>query len=62
MSYKEQQIARGEKWAKVLAKAIFEKRDKNAEWLNDNENIQVDIKAYEESLNPSKETKSKGKK
>lgn len=77
MSYQEQSIKRGEKWSRVTAKHNYEStlRDKDGKetkeskaakedvkWLNDNENIQADIKAYKESLVPAKETKSKGKK
>ena len=61
MSYQEQSIKRGEKWARVTAKHNYEStlRDQdgketkesiaakdNVKWLNDNENIQADIKAY----------------
>lgn len=56
-------ILRGEKWSKVKAKAIFEERTKDVEWLDSQEAIVKDIKAYEDTLKPVEvETKSKGKK
>ena len=56
-------IARGKKWTDVKAKLVFEKRDKDVEWLDSQKSIVDDIKEYEDSIKPEpKETKSKGKK
>ena len=55
-------IKRGEKWTIQRKKAEFEKRDEDVKWLDSQESIVNDIKEYEESLSPVKETKSKGKK
>ena len=58
----EANIKRGEKWSIQRKKAEFDKRDTDAEWMDSQKAIVNDIKEYEESLSPVKETKSKGKK
>lgn len=55
-------ITRGKKWLKVREQYVFEEKDKDVAWLDNQKAIVNDIKEYEESLNPVKETKSKGKK
>ena len=57
----EANINRGKKWYHTMAKADFEGRKEDVEWLEANEGIQADIKEYVNSL-PKEETKSKGKK
>lgn len=53
-------IKRGEKWTEAKRVAAFENRTDDAKWLDSQEAIVNDIKAYEDSLIP--ETKSKVKK
>ena len=58
------QIARGEKWARVRKVYILKNQDKQIEWLDSQESIVNDEKAYADSLEPVKEeavkeTKSK---
>ena len=51
---------RGKKWTEVRAKAVFENDSKTIEWLETQEAIVSDIKAYEDSIKqPVKETKEK---
>ncbi len=55
-------IARGEKWTRVRAQYVFQKRDKDVAWIDSQEAIVEDMKEYEDSLEPVKETKSKKEK
>ena len=57
-------INRGKKWYHLLAKATFDGRTKDVKWLEDNKELQEDIKVYVDSMEQKKEksTKSKGKK
>ena len=56
---KESQITRGKKWAKI--RILNEANDllKENEWMDSQPTIVADEQAYADSLNPSKETKSK---
>ena len=47
-------IDRGEKWATEKARAVFEKRNKDAEWFDSQKSIVDDIKEYEEYKNSIK--------
>ena len=59
----EYNIARGKKWFDVRAKAVFEKKDKDVEWMDSQKSIVDDIKEYEDSIKPEeKKTKSKKEK
>lgn len=55
-------IRRGKKWTDVRAKLVFEKRDKDVEWMDKQEAIEGDIKEYEDSIKPVEKTKSKKEK
>ena len=56
-------ILRGKKWTDERAKAVFENRSKDVEWMDSQEAIINDMKEYENSLTPVKEeVKSKVKK
>ena len=58
---KQSQINRGKKWADVKAKAVFEQRSKDVEWIDSQESIVKDIAAYEDSLKTEPEPKPKVK-
>ena len=45
-------ILRGEKWSKERAKAVFENRPKDVEWIDSQKSIVDDIKEYENSIKP----------
>jgi hypothetical protein len=55
-------IARGEKWTRIRASYVFQKRDKDVDWIDSQEAIVDDMKEYSDSIKPVKETKSKGEK
>ena len=62
-------INRGKKWTEARAKAVYENRPKDVEWIDSLESVKNDIKEYEDSLKtveespkeetPKEETKSK---
>ena len=52
-------IVRGKKWSGIRDKAGFKGDDKNVEWIDAQASIVEDIKAYKDSLEQVKETKSK---
>ena len=54
-------ILRGKKWTTAREIAIYENRNQDVKWIDENPAIQKDIKAYQTTLTPI-ETKSKGKK
>ena len=54
-------INRGKKWKDEIAKAEFENRKKDIEWMQSQKSITDDIEEYENSIKQV-ETKSKGKK
>ncbi len=66
---KQAQLDRGKKWGDVRAKAVFENRPKDVEWIDSQETIKTDIQVYEESIKgltkpeePIKQDNSKDKK
>ena len=55
MVNKEQSILRGKKWATERAKAVFENRQKDYEWIDSQDSIVKDIAEYENSIEKPKE-------
>ena len=62
MVNKEQSILRGKKWATERAKAVFENRTKDVEWIDSQDSIVKDIKEYEDSIKTEDKPKVKDKK
>lgn len=52
-------IARGEKWTTERAKAVFENRSKDVEWMDSQEAIVKDMKEFENSKVPEVKVKEK---
>ena len=52
-------IARGKKWTDVRQKAVFENMVQDVKWIDATPAIQDDIKAYQDSLTPTKSEKKK---
>ena len=48
-------LERGKKWKTERAKAEFEQRSKDVEWMDSQDSIVKDIKAYEDSINKEPE-------
>ena len=42
-------ILRGEKWTNEMARAVFENRSKDVEWMKSQVSIMEDIKEFEDS-------------
>jgi len=55
-------ILRGKKWFTERAKAVFEQRNKDVEWLDSQEAIVKDIAEYEDSIDKPKEKPKKAPK
>ena len=53
-------LERGKKWTRTRELYVFQKRDKDVEWLDSQASIVKDMKEYADSL--PKETKSKKEK
>jgi len=47
-------ILRGKKWSDLRAKAVFEQKSKDVEWMDLQASIVNDIKEYEDSINKPK--------
>ena len=58
----EHNIRRGKKWTEKKKQLELLKQDKEIAWLDSQPAIVADIQAYEDSLKPEKEIKSKVKK
>ena len=55
-------IQRGKKWIIEREKAIFEGREKDAQWIDSQKSIQEDIKEYENSISKPTEKVKKASK
>lgn len=52
-------IARGMKWSRIKSDAEHDNDVEKIKWINSQENILGDIKAYEDSLKPAEVVKEK---
>jgi len=59
---KQSNLDRGKKWARIMKEAELRNEQKEIEWMNSQEAIKEDIRAYEESLKPVKAEKPKEEK
>lgn len=56
-------IARGEKWLKVMKDLEFQDESEDVEWMKTQKSIMDDIKEYEDSISkPSEDVKKTSKK